>query len=232
MQTSLSQRLLESCRLANMDEAVCAFVSYDTCGSESPIRNCAPGSALFNGVISTFLNIPVGSSIEDSMALREGIRNDLNTPPLLLLTSPPHLMKTFMKATLRLFWEKLNGTTREAKLQNMWRGKVFLMDLMPNSRYHHHHNPCFHISPHFIHHHISPHITTFHHISPHITTFHSLTLHAHTQDRHRCLPRPCTRSPQKGLENWSTPHRHWWLGCCHVPHCFSPSVGQRPDQVR
>lgn len=115
------ERLLESCRKHDMDEGILAFGSYDTCGPESPVRNCTPGNALFAGVIMTFLGIPVANSVDDSVVLRDGVRKEMETGDM---------MRLFMKSTLKAFFAKLKGESREEKLKNMWTGKLFLMDLL------------------------------------------------------------------------------------------------------
>ena len=117
-----------------MDESVCAFASYDTCGQESPIRNCTPGNALFAGVIMTFLGIPVGSSVDESIVLRDGIRKELMAMEVFDGCSGD-LMKVSMKANLKTFFSKLKGESREEKLKNMWTGKMFLMDIMDGRYY-------------------------------------------------------------------------------------------------
>jgi len=122
--------LLESCAKFGKDEGIAAFASYDTCGGSSPVRNCTGGHALFVGVILTHLGIPVVDSVEASKELRDGLRRVLMVEP-----GPGYatdgLMFRSMKATLKEFFAKLKGDTREKKLANMWRGKSFLMDLMP-----------------------------------------------------------------------------------------------------
>lgn len=134
--------VMDSCDRFHRDHGCVAFIAYDTCGSESPIRNCAPGVSLFTGVISTFLGIPVLDSREVSISLRGGVRDALMSP----VTSPPpkegvivgdisgrgQMMRSFMKAELKSFFSRIPGDTREKKLDSMWRGKVFLMDVMPD----------------------------------------------------------------------------------------------------
>lgn len=123
------QKLLESCQTTGMDESTCAFASYDTCGPESPIRNCTPGNALFAGVIMTFLGIPVGSSVDESVRLRDEIRRELMCPEV-YPGNTGDLMRISIKMNLKLFFSRLKGSSREEKLKNMWIGKMFLMDIL------------------------------------------------------------------------------------------------------
>lgn len=115
-------KLLSSCIEHGCDPGIIAFASYDTCGPESPVRNCMPGNALYMGVMAVFLGIEVGST-DKSRKLRDCIRTDLMTGDL---------MKRSMKVILKEFFSRLKGNTREEKMQVMMHGKKFLTDVVAN----------------------------------------------------------------------------------------------------
>ena len=114
-------RLIESCQRFGRDLGSAAFVVYDTCGPESPVRNCAGGNALFVGVLATFLGMDIGNT-DGSRKLRDKARADVN------------LMQRCMKTTLKEFFSMLKGNTREEKMQVMLHGKKFLTDVMAGGK--------------------------------------------------------------------------------------------------
>ena len=136
-------KVLQSCLDYDRDPGIIAFVSYDTCGPESPVRNCTPGEALFMGVISMFLDIPINT--QSSKILRDSLRKDLmhdptNHPPPSLVVdgdvsaAGPHLMQRSMKQIIKVFFSRLGepDASREDKLMVMRRSKWFLTDIMQN----------------------------------------------------------------------------------------------------
>jgi hypothetical protein len=117
------QLVLDSCIEHNKDEALVAYIAYDTCGPESPIRNCDAGYALFTAVLKNMLNMnAVLDDINQSREFRDSIRSSL-----------PHIMHTSMKRHIKDFFSALKGDSRETKLHTLCRGKQFLRDVMPNA---------------------------------------------------------------------------------------------------
>lgn len=147
------EKLLQSCLDHDRDPGTMAFVAYDTCGPESPVRNCTPGEALFMGVIAMFLDIPINT--KSSKMLRDTLRKDLMHNLTSTSTSTSEstqsestqsesttgvkddsipLMQRSMKQIVKTFFSRLGppDASREEKLTVMRRGKRFLTDVMDN----------------------------------------------------------------------------------------------------
>ena len=80
--TVLLGMILRSCKQNLADPGAVAFMAYDTCGKASPVRNCAPGSALYNSVLQNHLGIPAVNNTDVAIGVRTSIRFALLSPLL------------------------------------------------------------------------------------------------------------------------------------------------------
>lgn len=119
--------LLASCKENGVDPGVVAFVSLDTCGSKSPVRNCMAGAHLFQEVIVDALKINVTESRDLAMQLRDGVRRDL-----CLSTSPSQDsgdQKTMMQREMQGMLQQAGSSAVSGSYLPM-RGRYFLQDVV------------------------------------------------------------------------------------------------------
>lgn len=131
------QKLMDSCLAFNKDPGIVAYISYDTCGKESPIRNCTPGEALYMGVMVSFLDIPITTESSQEMrnTLRQDLMYDVSNNSMTMEDEKKiqsSLMYRSMKTILKDFFHRLSSpdASREQKILVLKRGRQFLTDVM------------------------------------------------------------------------------------------------------
>lgn len=118
-------QIITSCKCANVDVGTVAFMAYDTCGEGSPIRNCVPGSALYHGVVQSFLHIPITENIRLAQIVRDCLRKQL------FLTCREEGKTTIMHTSIHDCFESFNRKIMDNnQKKTMKRGKDFMTDIM------------------------------------------------------------------------------------------------------
>lgn len=125
------QTILDSCLQEKMDVGTLAFMAYDTCGKNSPVRNCTAGKALYYSVIQSFLGIPIAENVKLAQNIRDRLRgkllrNNAATQETGFVGSG--LMEESIRSCLETFTSKQQDQKGGSVVK---RGKEFMKDVMP-----------------------------------------------------------------------------------------------------